>query len=865
VRYHVFPLLKSGVRYRMMTHSDHELSYFQDETLSGEIIEVLKRPWYRRLIKWPWMSWEIEANDESVVYYYWAPDENLGDEIRRKMLAEHPDMEIMIDDDYMIQDEFKYVTGTSLKLDRSYPVEIKTFYNEVIDSQSAIVNTMTSLNVGEKAMIQILMQPALNYQRDFDKALKIINSWDLTNEAEKVELFRTNVYSKQTKLLGHCYIRLVGAASSKQRSKQIVYEMARSFGQFQSEALNGFVMKEPFLHLKPLLLSDWRKRRFPLFERRDKRMILNLEELSSVMRLPSYKVEDEKLLRLRMKHIEPPIEIINLQKKILQEGKRDVIPIGLNVYRMKENEINLDVRNLVRHLLVMGGTGSGKSVFLENLMVDLMKLKVDGVLKCGGFLLDPHGQMSKVIISQVPDLLLDQVNYICPDSDAAEDEIFPFNIFDVDFSSSADSIAKNIANVLKRIWPDGWGVRPERNMLHAGIALQHLGQASLINVDRLLRDYAYCRWVADQIEGIEEFEVIHQTLKEYYEMMDPDNKNKIQAKRNHRELTDSTRNKLEQFTLSKLLRHSMGSETCGIRWREWMDEERLTILDLSKVNSKQEKSMFGSMALTMNFLAALTRVDKIEKGEELSLYPLIIDEMPTFIDKDEEVIADFADKTRFVKVPLVGAAQGLVSQMPYASAQAITRNFSSIISYQISNKDDSEILEQFFNHPKLKAANIRETPENYAYMALNVGRTRSRTFSALMNPPYGEEIDIEKVEYVRRRTLEEAMEREIAAKEKKSKESAFAFIPVPEGEAENNIDMGNQDEHESEATSKDMQPEVPELVTEEKSFESSVEDDEVESVTEDDDLNPEPLQIASDNELEIEIQFNIEEDLKEGR
>lgn len=765
MRYHLFPLVDEGVRYKMLAHRDHRLSYFADETLSGELLELLKRPWYRRIVKWPWMSWEIEADSNEVGYYFWSSDEHIGDEIRKKIIGAYPDMEInkMKSPGFDHWTEDIFITGTSLDLERDYPVKIKTFINEIVDSQSPLVNSLSDLENGQRAVIQLLVQPAINYQNDFDKALRIVKKWDKEKEYEKVELFESNVYSKQTKLLGHCVLRITVQSHDQEDARRLVKEISRSFGHFKSEALNGFKSRERWMQIKPLFLSDWRQRRFPIFERRLRRTILNIEELSGLMRLPSNKVNNSRLTRLEMKNLEPPSEVIQLHKEVLREGTGvKYVKIGTNTFRMRKTDIYMDVKNLSNHLLVLGGSGSGKSVFLQNLMDSIARLKLKGESKTGFFLIDPHGEMSKVFVSNLPDELLKDVNYICPNS--REERFFPFNVFDVDFDSTPDSVSKNISEILKRIWPEGWGVRPERNLLHAGIALQHLGEASIININKLLRDYTYCKTVADQLKGEPGKEEIYETLSELSQMLDPENGNSAQMKRQHRELTDSTRNKLEQFSLSSLLGKATGTETCGFRWREWMDQGKLTILDLSKIGNDVEKKMYGSMALTMNYQAALSREDKIENGEEIGLYPIIVDELPSFIDKNEQVIQDMADRTRFVNVPLIGAAQGLVSQMPLGASQAILRNFKSIISYQVNNPDDFETIAKSFNHEDLSGSDVQRTPANYAYMGLNVKRARSRVFSALMDPPLSEKIDKQRVKMLIDRTWQEAMDRESEVK-----------------------------------------------------------------------------------------------------
>ncbi|CAF1786272.1 helicase HerA domain-containing protein [Bacillus subtilis] len=810
MRYHLFPgLLKDdeAVRYRVLAGYDHELEYFRDETLIGEILESISLPWYRRIIKWPWISWEIEANDRDIGYYFWATDSFTGEKVKKKIAGEYPKLEISKADSAQIFPWDGEVYATTLKLERDYPVKIKTFINDIVDSQSPFVNSLSGLENGERAMIQILLQPARNYQNNFDKAMRIIKKWDEYKDLKKIELFENSVYSKQTKALAHCYIRIIVSTKNSEKSKALLGNIGNSFAQFSSEALNRFVVRDHWLHFKPLLLKDWQKRRFPIFERNLKRVILNIEELSGIVRFPSRSVINNRLKRNEMKNIQPPAEMIEIAREAEISQEKHFVPIGQNKYRDLVSRIYMNLNHLKTHALVAGGSGSGKSVFLQNLMDDIVQLKLyirrnQGKSNIGFTLIDPHGELSKLLISNVPEEIIDEIKYIRPD--ANDKQWFPFNVFDVDFDSTPDSVSKNVADVLKRIWPDGWGVRPDRNMLHAGIALQYCNEASLINVNRLYSDYAYCQTIADQIADVPHLKEVHASLSEMAEMMNPDAKNKAQLARQHRELTDSTRNKLEQFSLSTLLRDATGAKTCGIRWRTWMDEGKIVVLDLSKIKNEQEKKMYGSMSWTMSYQAALTREELISKGQKPDIYFIIADELPSFLSTDASVVTDMADRTRYVSVPLIGAAQGLVSQLPKEAAQAILRNFSTIISYRVSNDDDAEEFAKYFNHEQLTAADIKRASENHAYMRISVGRSSSKVFSATMDPPRNSNIDVDRIEKVLKYTRDEALERENAAIELQSKKEEINSISFDSTV----IDLAKSDENKEQMSEKSFPSET---------------------------------------------------------
>ncbi|MGN7457442.1 FtsK/SpoIIIE domain-containing protein [Paenibacillus pasadenensis] len=781
LRYHVSKKLRwPGVRYRLLAHQDHRLMYFEDQTLMGEILEVLERPWYRRMLRWPWFAWEIEANDVEIGYYYWAPNEQVGDEIRRKIVGKHPDVHIEMQK--MAPLEWRsdgFVSASSLQLERDYPVPIKSFFNEVVDTQAPIVNAVSDLEEHERCLIQVLVQPARRYQRDFDKALRIVKRWDKEDEYEKIELFETNIAGKQNKQLGHCVVRIMTTAKTAHAANRIRNEVARSFGQFTSEALNSFKPREKWMHIKPLLLKQIRLRIFPIRERRLRRMILNIEELSGLIRMPSSEVNNSRLTRLFLKQLEAPAGIVKTAIEARNEGQAHrFLRFGENEFRMRKTNVVIDTNNLNRHLAVLGGSGVGKTVFLVQLVMQLIDLKRQGN-PVGFFLIDPLGGLASEVMSNIPRSMWDQVNYVRPDPHAKEH--FPLNLFDVDFSSTEHSVAHNIAEAIGRIWPEGWGPRPAQNFLMLGMALQRLGEANILNLDRCLWDASYALGVMSRLRERDP-ELANKGVDNFLMKLVVGGMPKASAvdKRTRADLVDSTLNKLVHFRMSSVLAPAMGATSCGFRWKESMDKGLINILDLSRVQDDSEKRMLGSLALTMNYQASQAR----DSTANNLLYPLIVDEFPMFIEANAKVINEMADRTRQKFVPIIGAAQGIITQLDQEVADAIGRNFNSQVIFRLNHMDDCEWMEKQLNDPRLKATDIMRIPPSHAYARLALDREMSAAFTLNVLKPTSKAPKKDTLDEIVQLTIQRANDREqvrteeIAAVAKQEEEITMDFSDV---------------------------------------------------------------------------------------
>lgn len=138
---------------------DAKILYFKDETAWATMLSFLQRPWYRRLIKQEWVSWEIVATKEDIRFFVWVPDDHVGRAFKSKYYAEHPEVEIVEVEDRPI-DFSRPHAGTKLFTESHWTVPIKTYHNEVVDTQSELIEFLDSLEEEQEVHIQFLVQPS---------------------------------------------------------------------------------------------------------------------------------------------------------------------------------------------------------------------------------------------------------------------------------------------------------------------------------------------------------------------------------------------------------------------------------------------------------------------------------------------------------------------------------------------------------------------------------------------------------------------------------------------------------------------------------------------------------------------------------
>lgn len=785
-RYHIFPrLIPKGVCYEIRTVQDAPIHYFKDETAISNVLEVLWRPWYRRLWFQPWLSWELDATATQIRYLVWLPNEEIGEQFKTKYYNEHPEVEIS-----QIQDELLDLdrphAGTKMLLKHHFVFPLKTYHNDVVDSQAELIGLMDGLKESDHVRFQFLLKPQYLLNGSFKRAFKRLHKKVIRNESQKtvVEMRETAIMGKKARRLGRVNMKAMAWSDSPFRAKELIARCRHSFGQFSSGELNRLYGREWWAIIRSLFRFEFKNRLFSV-QLPWKRMVLSSEELAMFFRLPSGKVTCNKLLRMKMRRVPLPLEVLQLN------GREDIklLPIGVHEYHGQQNPVCFDLRGFNRHMAIWGGTMMGKSTFIYNLIEQMVMLRElneftfrlrnqaseEGTASMGFTIIDPHGSLAVDVASRIPKSQQHLVRYV-----RFKDGQFPFNVYDVDFSASPDKIAQNVADVCRRVWKDFWGPNVDDNFLNGGIALQHIHEATLANLRALLEEEDYRKIVLSRLNMQDPLQKqLHVFLAKYDDLPERVKEPKI----------NSTLNKLRKITLSGSLGSMLRAATNGIRWREGMDKGYYHIFDLSGLTI-DERRFAGSMCLTFTQLAMLSREDALSQGRPMPMHPVFVDEAPTFMEQSADAIQSFADEARKYNVPLILGMQGLEGQIPEQVASAIFRNFGTLIAYRVGNTEDAVTICKGMNSPLLDEEDFQRVEPNYAYMRMAIERETTLPFLVKMNPP-GEALYAEDIPQMVKSTLDMALKIEeqlqaerVAQLEAEQRERAAAMAAFQEDESE---------------------------------------------------------------------------------
>lgn len=346
------------------------------------------------------------------------------------------------------------------------------------------------------------------------------------------------------------------------------------------------------------------------------------------------------------------------------------IPLGLrHTYGGFTTPYDFPAAALLRHLHVLGKTGTGKSTLLQAVIAGLAG---------GGHgfaLLDPHGDLALWTLDQIGRERLDEVVYLDP---ADADWVPALNLVAETISVEArPRVATSLVAAFRHIWSESWGPRLEHILYHALRLLLDARNVSLAALPRLLVD-----------EGFR-FHLLKQCtdpfIRAFWEM-----EFEVWDKRFRAEAIAPIQNKLGQLVAIPAVRHCLGQVKLKVNFREVLDDGKILIVNLARGRLGEDASrLLGALLTSALSVAAVERAGM--RGTERRPFVLLMDEAQNFLS---EALASILSESRKFGFGLVFAHQHLDQLTPAVRAAALG-NAGTTAAFATSG-DDAERLAACF-------------------------------------------------------------------------------------------------------------------------------------------------------------------------
>src|ERR1700730_2003258 len=300
------------------------------------------------------------------------------------------------------------------------------------------------------------------------------------------------------------------------------------------------------------------------------------------------------------------------------------------------------------HEYVIGKSGTGKSTFLQNLILN----------NPGGFaLLDPHGDLAETIADTVE----------CIYFDPSELQL-GFNVLENVIEAKRPLVAAQIVASFKAIWGDSWGQRMEWILLNA-LRLLLDNNHTLLGLTKLLVDDSYRTRLLRRCSD----PIVRAFWDTEFAQYDD---------RFRKEAIAPIQNKVGQLLANPALRNILGQQHSTLKLDRIMDKRQRLVVNLSKGKLGDAPSRLLGALLVSGFYEAAQRRASIPEKERVP-FTLYVDEFQSFAT---DSFADVLSEARKYKLSLVLAHQFL-GQLPPLMRQAVFGNVGVMTAFRVGAED----------------------------------------------------------------------------------------------------------------------------------------------------------------------------------
>jgi hypothetical protein len=660
------------------------------------------------------MELAVEHVGEEVSFYVAVPDTQNA-LLERQLLAVFPHAKIYErKNDYNIFNNNGVSVGAVAVNSWRGAFPIKTYEEFEQDPLSIILNSFSKLaREGEGAAIQLLLRPApKGRDREYLRAIKetekglgakkaieistsfgkdfwhgakntFFSSGESSVPAQPSEMDRVAIEKLQKKTaspLLTANLRIVASAPTQARAAEILSYLSQSFRQFadpQGQAIEfkNLVGKE--------LDRELRDFSFRLFADHSE-LTLNLKEVSTLLHFPVRDTIGAREVKQAKAGTAPaPINL-----------PRAGILMGQNEHRGVETPIYLTPEDRLRHMYVIGQTGTGKTTLLTNMIVQDIK-NGDGCC-----FIDPHGSDVQYILGNIPPERYEDVIYFDP-AYTARPMALNMLEYDSNYPEQKTFVVNELLGIFNKLFDmkTAGGPMFEQYFRNSVLLVMEDPESgnTLLDVSRVLADENYRRLKLSRCRN--------PIVKQYWEEV----AQKAGGEAALANIVPYITSKFDVFLSNDIMRPIIAQENSSFRLRQVMDERKILLINLSKGRlGDLNANLIGLIIVGKILMAALSRVDSLTAG--LPPFYLYIDE---FQNVTTDSISTILSEARKYGLSL-NVAHQFIAQLEEGIRDSIFGNVGSMAVYRVG-AEDAKFLEQQFV-PTFTVRDIMSL-DNYNYYA----------------------------------------------------------------------------------------------------------------------------------------------------
>ena len=515
-----------------------------------------------------------------------------------------------------------------------------------------------------------------------------------TRQIEENKAYIEQVEKKINSPIVGTTIRLVASSKDEHKADQVIGELEAAFNQFANTQGNKLKFKRESSGKDTSDVCEDFSFRLP---DSSATLPLSLRELTTVYHFPPSGIESSPHLKqMRFTHAPAPITLP-------QTGSL----LGVNTYRNQETKIYLDPEDRLRHLYIIGQTGTGKT--------GLMKLMIMQDIKNGEgcCFIDPHGSDILDILGAVPPERYKDVIYFDP---ADLSRPFGLNFLEYDFSRPEQKtfIVNELLAIFHRLYgdvPESMGPAFEQYFRNAALLVMEdpSSGSTILDISRVLSNKEFREQKLAKC--------LNPIVRQFWTEI----ASKAGGDAALENIVPYITNKFDDFTANDFIRPIIGQQESSFKFREVMDNKKILLINLSKGRlGERNANLLGLIVVGKLFMAALSRADNPRAP-----YPpfyLYIDE---FQNVTTDSIPGILSEARKYKLALTMAHQFL-NQIEEKTRDAVFGNVGNMAIFRVGEEDGEFFAKQFA--PVFGALDFVNIENRNAYMKILAGGIPQKPF-----------------------------------------------------------------------------------------------------------------------------------------
>lgn len=644
----------------------------------------------------PHLSFEIVGMPGDIRFYVHVPN-NLRDFVEKQINGSYPEAEIVpvneasakqregaiIGSEYNIFSQDGKVAFASMRLKLADYYPIKVYKDLPVDPMLSLTSVLAKMGEDEGVVVQFLMRSADSKWRKAGRGY--IGSTKKNEASPDKATYKTDakeleaVENKIGKPGFEMVVRVVVSAKTQESASAHLNNIINSFSQYNG--INSF--KKNKIRFKGLFMNDFIYRYFPMIG--GQASIFSVDEIATLFHLPNKSITTPGIHWVNAKRAPAPS---NLPTSGMYLGK--------STYRGLSRPIFIDKFDRQRHFYIIGKTGTGKSEFLKQMIMQ------DITGGEGVAVIDPHGDLIEDILRLIPPKRAEDVILFDP-SDL--DRPMGFNMLEANTEQEKHFVANSIIGLMYKLFdPNKTGIigpRFEHAVRNAMLTVMYEKGSTFIEVVRILTDQNFVQELLPKVQD--------PIIKRYW------TDQIAQTSDFHKsEVLDYIVSKFGRFVTNKMIRNIIGQSDSAFSFRKVMDDQKILLINLSKGKIGEENASFLGLVLVPKILvAAMSRQDiPMEQRKDFFLY---VDEFQNFATPD---FAQILSEARKYRLNLIVANQ-FIGQMDEEIKNAIFGNVGTIASFRVGVTDANYLQHEF--QPTFSEQDLINVDRFNAYMRTIVG------------------------------------------------------------------------------------------------------------------------------------------------